>query len=130
VENPDGFPDENGLIDYALAATRRLLEASFTGAAELRKQLQDASVERVLGEQGTSHVHHILFAVQPASPAPVKSWAPVRADARDSDGVPIEFILHTNTDRVLSELEIVRLDGTPIRRYPAIPHLDVWVPNP
>lgn len=51
------------------------------------------------------------------------------ADARgeDEDGVPIEYFLFVK-DRAPYELEVVKMNGTPIKRFPSASQID-WSPS-
>jgi hypothetical protein len=98
--------DERQLID-------RMLEQTFDGRDQLQAQLVDA---RVAGH-GPPDTRTIVFA-SPSSTRPrveTGERVPVDAVMIDEDGVNIEILLHV-VDGYARELEIYRVDGTPIQR--------------
>ncbi len=93
----------------------RLLELPFPGRDELRLQA-NAATAREIAEDGDNYGSLKLRAI--ATPrAAVVQRVPVMALANDVDEVPIEFLLHV-VDGVLDELEILKLDGSPIVNRP------------
>lgn len=98
-------PEENGL----LAA---LLTPEFPGRDELRQQLKGCLV-RVLDDEGSLEVQ--VYGAPPA--AAVVDAIPVDATATDSDGVVLNAFIHVR-DGLLAELEVIKVDGTPLRRLP------------
>jgi hypothetical protein len=46
-----------------------------------------------------------------------RAWVVIEATATDEDGVPVEAILHAR-DQIVTELEFVRADGSPLLRRP------------
>lgn len=47
--------------------------------------------------------------------APVKERVPVEGHTNDIDGAPIELLIHV-IDGYINELEVVKLDGSPLLR--------------
>ena len=108
-------PDPRSPTDRELALLRRLLEPSFPGVAELRKQLDGISVAQAAEEDV------LTLLLMPADSAPravVRRRVPVEGIAEDVDGVPINLLLHVLGGR-LTELEIFRGDGGPVVIPPA-----------
>src|SRR5687767_14298082 len=101
---------------YEAAVVEHLLAASFPGRDQLRRQFKTSTVSLVSDYGAGSHVRHIYFDVDPTESAPVSSQVPVRGTAVDEDGVPIDYILSVKPDGLLEALEIVKADGTPIKR--------------
>ena len=97
----------------------RLLAADFPGARELRQQAATLRVVKALAD-GTLDLH-----VDAGAPrADVPSRVPVEADYDDEDGVPVSLLLHV-LDGMLAELEVVKADGSPVARPPALAQLNV-----
>jgi hypothetical protein len=97
--------DERALVD-------QLLAQPFNGRDEIVAQLRDA---RVIAE-GTGDSRTLKFALphKDAPHAPTAQRIPVEGMADDADGVPITVLLHV-IDGWVTELEIYRVDGKPIR---------------
>ena len=96
----------------------RLLEVAFPGRDEIREQLESAQVWS-LGMNGG-------LAIAPTSPvvATVINRIPVEAEGVDDDLAPIHILLHVVDGRV-SDLEIFREDGGPVRKVPVPAELKV-----
>jgi hypothetical protein len=101
-------PNERQIIE-------RLLQDPFPGWDELRAQIFKSRVEPI-DEYGDEY-GSLQFEVEDGPKAKVTQRVPVDARANDSDGVPIEFLLHV-VDGVVRELEIYKADGSPIVRHP------------
>jgi hypothetical protein len=110
-------PQESSIIDL-------LLEGPFLGRDEIRLQLAHARVTPI--EEHGDNYGSLEFEVQPGPKALVRERVPVDARALDEDGVPIDYLLHV-VDGVVKELEVVKADGSPIRRYPKASDLTVSV---
>lgn len=98
--------DERQLID-------RMLEKIFDGRDQLREQLVDVRVVA----HGPPDTRTIVFASPPSTKPRIETGERVPVDAVmvDEDGVNIEILLHV-VDGYARELEIYRVDGTPIQR--------------
>src|SRR4029079_10712769 len=80
----------------------RLLNADFTGAVRLREQANAATVRA----EDHGGVLALVFSAQsPTHPAQVNNRVPVEAEGLDSDGMPIQVLLHV-VGGVLQEVEI------------------------
>ena len=113
--------------EYESAVVERLLEEPFPGRDELRKQFLESEVNMISDYGAKSHVTQIHFTIRSPLRAPVKSWVPVRGVAADEDGVPIDYVLHVKPEGELEGLEIVKADGTPIRRFAQASEIEVFV---
>jgi hypothetical protein len=91
---------ERGLVE-------RLLQESFPGAAELRAQFQGARA-RTIDDEGS-----LEFESQTGDAAPVRRRIPIEAEATDTDGVVVHFLVHV-VDGRLRELEIFKEDGSAV----------------
>jgi hypothetical protein len=111
------------LKQYESAVIERLLEKPFRGRDELRSQI---SRSRVKACEYDDQYGSIEFEVEGSPEAKVTQRVPVDARANDSDGVPVEFLLHV-VDGVVRELEIYKADGSPILKHPAASDLEVFV---
>jgi hypothetical protein len=109
-------PNERQIIE-------RLLQDPFPGRDELRAQIFKSRVEQI-DEYGDEY-GSLKFEVEDCPKAKVTQRVPVDARANDSDGVPIEFLLHV-VDGVVKELEIYKADGSPIVRLPVASDLQVF----
>jgi hypothetical protein len=113
----------------ALSATERavllrMLEPDFPGNEELREQLSH-SIARDIAGPG-DHEGTIEIRVNGNFKAPIESRLPVVALANDDDGIGVEFLLHVDNG-IIYELEVVKADGSPIRRLPLASELRVEV---
>lgn len=97
--------DERALIE-------QLLAQSFNGRDELAAQLRDAQVIA----EGAGDTRTLRFGPLrgDAFPAPTALRIPVEGIADDADGVAITVLLHV-VDGWVTELEVYRVDGKPIR---------------
>jgi hypothetical protein len=109
-------PNERQIIE-------RLLQDPFPGRDELRAQIFKSRVEPI-DEYGDEY-GSLKFEVEDGPKAKVTQRVPVDARANDSDGVPIEFLLHV-VDGLVRELEIYKADGSPIMRHPVASDLQVF----
>lgn len=100
------------LTEVERALLLRLLESDFDGADELRRQLETARVRGV--SDYNDNWGSIDF--EPAGNH-AACYLMVEAMAPDSDGVPVELLLHVR-DGTLEELEIIKADGTEILAFP------------
>lgn len=101
-------PDEQAVLD-------RLLESPFPGSEQIGVQLAHARVTTI--EEYSDNYGSVEFEIEDPIPAAVLHRVPVMGYAYDSDRVPIEFLLHV-VDGIVTELEIVKMDGGPIIRRP------------
>jgi hypothetical protein len=109
-------PDESAIIE-------RLLQDPFPGRDELREQISRSRVRPV--DEYRDDYGSIEFEVEGGPKAKVTQRVPVDARANDSDGVPIEFLLHV-VDGIVRELEIYKADGSPIVTRPVASDLQVF----
>jgi hypothetical protein len=98
----------------------RLIEADFPGRDQLEEQLANAIV-RSIDEDGSLEIK-----ADSGPSANVIKRVPVEAEAADSDGVPIQYLLHVVDGRAI-ELDVWKGDGTPIKRPPEPKDLRVIV---
>ena len=104
------------------AIMERLLELPFPGRDEIRKQVDHAVVREI----GDHDERSLQFDVEIDVKAPVSQRVPVEATAYDEDGVPIEALLHV-VGGVIKELEILKADGSAIRRMPEAQEFQVQI---
>jgi hypothetical protein len=94
---------------------QRLLQADFPGKETVAHQLAKCEV-RTIDSYGDSY-GSLELCPQIGNPAAVIQRIPVEAEGLDEDGVPISVLLHV-VNGVVSELEIYKADGSPIRKMP------------
>ncbi len=104
----------------------RLLERAFPGRDAIRVQAQQSLVREF---DDPDNYGSIGFRVPASTPSAAGSRVPVEGLAQDDDGVPIEVLLHMRHGYI-SELEVVKADGTPIHRFPAAAEFKVSVRVP
>jgi hypothetical protein len=97
------------------AVVGKLLEAPFQGSRELAAQVAHALVREIAGPG--DHCGSIEFKVENDAHAPVAVSVPAEARGVDEDGVEVDFLLHVRDGR-LDTLEILKADGTAIKRLP------------
>lgn len=99
------------LKEHERTLLERLLECEFPRRDELQRQLEFVSA-RQIDEYGS-------LALDVKSPIRAGTWSGMLVDAEylDADRVPIWILLHA-VDGRLSELEIVKADGSTIKRPP------------
>ena len=100
----------------------RLLAEPFHGRDELRAQIATSRVKTI--EEYGDNYGSIEFEVTSGPMADVDSRVPIGAMGLDSDGVPIDYILHV-VDGFVKELEVVKADGSPISTLPSVSDLEV-----
>ena len=115
-------PDFRELTDDERAVLARLLEVPFEGRDEVKAQLKGAVVREIAG--AGDHSGSIEFKVKKASKAPVRWSVPVEGVGHDVDGVEVDYLLHFKNG-LLDELEIVKADGSPLKRKPPAAELSV-----
>ena len=91
---------------------QRLVAADFPGKEQIADQLRNYRVRRI-DEEGSLELR--LTGIAPA--AKVDKRIPVEAEAPDSDGIHVHFLLHV-IDGFAAELEVYKDDGTHIERLP------------
>jgi len=96
------------------------MEAEFPGREEVKKQLGHAVV-RTIDDYGSLEIKG-----EAGSAADVSKTVPVEAEAPDSDGVPVYYLLHVADGRAV-ELEVYKADLTDIKRSPEPNDLSVIV---
>jgi hypothetical protein len=107
LAEPRGLrPDERALIE-------QLLAKPFPGRDEIASQLADTQVIAE-GERDTRTLRFASPAVA-APMVPTKLRVPVEGIGDDEDAVPIQVLLHV-VNGAVTELEIYRVDGQPIKR--------------
>jgi len=94
---------ERGLLDA-------LLGVEFPGRDELRTQAATCRV-RTLDDEGSLEIQ------AKGPPASVVGETPVDGEAEDMDGVILNAFLHVH-DGLMTELEVVKADGSNLRRLP------------
>ena len=101
----------------------RLVQANFPGRDEVAEQMKNCLV-RTLDEHGC-----LEFDIRTDLKVPIVRGIPVEAEGRDDDGVQICVLLHV-VDGKVKELEIFKVDGSPMLRMPKASELDVFVLPP
>lgn len=89
----------------------KLLSIEFKGQKELAAQLKDCSATFT---EDTDNYGSIYLHPMANSPAQVVLTVPVEGLVEDSDGESINILLHVK-DGLMTELEIVKLDGSMLR---------------
>jgi hypothetical protein len=89
-----------------------LLNQSFPGRDDLSAQLESAQVREI--EEYEDNYGSLEFSVSCSRHAPISNGPVAIAMTADDDGVPVEVLLHVRGGE-LSELEIVKADGSPLR---------------
>ena len=102
---------ERGLV-------QQLTQLDFTGAAQIREQLE-ACQARTIDAEGSFELR-----VKRRPPARVFFRVPVELHARDSDGAGIHVLLHV-VDGIVREIEVYKDTSAPITAWPS--HWDVLV---
>jgi hypothetical protein len=100
---------------------QRLVVADFPGKKEIANQLRNYQARRI-DDEGSLKLR--LTGDAPA--AKVEKRIPVEAEAPDSDGIHVHFLLHV-VDGFAAELEIYKNDLSGIRRLPRADELEVIV---
>jgi hypothetical protein len=100
---------------------QRLVAADFPGKKEIANQLRNYQV-RTIDREGSLKLR--LTGAAPA--AKIEKAVPVQAEAPDSDGVHVHFLLHV-VHGFAAELEIYKNDLSEIRRLPRADELEVIV---
>ena len=98
------FKHERELIE-------KLLEPEFVGRDELRAQLQTVTGRQLL-DDGT----FLELRCGSSVTAPVRNRVPTEGRCRDTDGGPIDVLLHV-VDGLMHQLEILKYGG-PLRKWP------------
>ena len=112
------------LKPYHRAILDKLLSEQFPGRDEILTQVHNSTAKVV--EDYKDDYGSVEFSVHARTRSPVLKHVPVYGTALDEDGVPIEFLLHV-VDGFIKELEIVKLDGTAIKKMPAASELDLII---
>ena len=103
------------LSTWERGTLEQLLSQPFHDSDELCKQ---AGTARVAEEYPAPDPSVMLWVDRAAvAPAPVRRRIPVEGEAADEDGTPVHVLLHV-VDGYLSELEVYRSDGKPVRCVP------------
>ena len=98
-----------------------LLDTQFEGKTEIAKQLDNCEV-RTIDEEGS-------LELRPSDAnglAPVEKTIPIEAEGIDEDGVCIHWLLHVRKG-IVTELEVYKDDGSPIKRMPHLGALKIIV---
>mgnify|MGYP001586404475 CR=1 FL=1 len=103
------------LNDFESKLLSKLLENPFPGRDEIRDQIKNCRVKML--DIGVDNYGSIEFETDSKSFAQVKQRAPVEARAFENN-VPIDVLIHV-VDGKIKELEIVKLDGSPIEKIPS-----------
>jgi hypothetical protein len=89
----------------------RLLSKPFPGSEELKKQVADCEAKPTGDDDNYGSVYLTTRSKQPAK---VALRVPVEGLVDDSDDSSVDVLLHV-VDGFINELEIVKLDGTPLK---------------
>jgi hypothetical protein len=77
-------------------------------------------------EEDSDNYGSIRLYVPSGVTAPTAARIPVEGRGYDSDGVPVDFLLHV-LNGVANELEVIKADGTQIITDPDPRSLDVFI---
>lgn len=109
---------------YQRGLVNKLLLQDFKGAEKLRKQFQNAEIEECNDEDDCgSFIIHPSKGIPPAN---VDNAIPVEGKAKDENGIPIEYLLHTR-DGYLTMLEVVVYSELPLAKKIPLNDIDVLV---
>lgn len=101
----------------------KLLEAATHGRNELQAQLGSTRAKQI-DNDGTLLLQCLGCVGAPAKHAPVAEGV-----CKDADGADIAVILHLGKDGLMSMLEIIRYDGSPIINPPTAQNLVLLMPE-
>jgi hypothetical protein len=107
------MPESRELATDERQLINRLLQETFVGRDALKAQMADVRV--VVGREGGDRTLVFLLSASNGPRANTCSRVPVDAVMEDIDGVYIEILFHV-VDGYARELEIYRVDGSPIKR--------------
>ncbi len=106
------IPENNfrHLSPQEMQLLQTLLQPSFPGRNEIAQQVKHAQARST---EDQDNYGSIYLKTSFPKKAQVKERVPVEGHIQDSDGVPVEVLLHV-VDGYINELEIVKADGSPI----------------
>jgi len=99
----------------------RLLSKDFPGKDQLKNQINGCLASDTGDDDNYGSIY--LFPDR-KSVAHVERRVPVDGLVKDSDGIPINILLHVE-DGFLHELEITKLNGAPLKASINIPEIEV-----
>jgi hypothetical protein len=114
-------PEFRPLDDRERGLLEKLLEADFPGRDELRAQMSSLTGKQI-EEDGT-----LSLRCASGPPAPTKYRLAIEGSCIDADGAKIAVMLHVDKGGLMSMLEILRYDGSPIINPPSAGNLAPWV---
>ena len=113
----------NNLSAWHRSIFEKLLNSSFKGRNEIYRQLLSARFE-VIDTNQSLNIIPLDTAV-----APVEKTIPVEAHGKDGDGCEIQVLLFTRNG-VAYMLEVIREDGLPVEKLPAVDTFEVMILAP
>jgi len=102
-----------------------LLSREFPGRDALLRQVPETHVAEECSDRCGSIVLQVNR--ERAPEARVEFQVPVQAFGKDADGMGLNILLHVDREGYLEELELVRRDSGPLRRYPLPDELSLAV---
>jgi hypothetical protein len=109
------------LTELELKIINKLLSKPFVGSRELREQIYGCTATST---DDADNYGSIFLFPSAQHRAEIKLRVPVEGLAKDADGGDINILLHV-VDGFLNELEIVKLDGTPLESQINIDDVEV-----
>lgn len=103
-------PSYRTLTDWELTILKKLTQVQFAGRDEVLKQIDAAEA---CGTGDKDNYGSIYLRTSYKKKASVAERVPVEGFAEDIDRVPVEILLHV-LNGYISELEIVKADGSPL----------------
>jgi hypothetical protein len=100
------------LTDAELSILNKLLSKDFPSRNELKAQISESSA---LPTNDPDNYGSVLLSTKSTVKAQVNERIPVEATVNDTDGVPVNILLHV-VDGIVNELEILKVDGSPLKR--------------
>jgi hypothetical protein len=103
--------DQRQLTDLERDILNKLLSLPFPGSSILKEQIENCEAKPT---EDPDNYGSIYLLTKSSKKADTQRRVPVEGLADDADGGQIDIILHVE-DGFVSELEIVKLDGSPIK---------------
>jgi len=100
------------LTHFEKTIIEQLLTESFPGRNEIKNQIEGCLTQKTDDNDNYGSIY--LFPVNKTA-IDIRTRVPVEGLINDTDGTPINVLLHVDKG-LISELEIVKLDGTPIKK--------------
>ena len=107
------------LTQTEVQVLERLLQRSFVGAEELRRQIYNAEARQII-DDGTL----ALSCTGGAVPSPARGLV-AEGTYQDRDGTTISVLLHVDNSGFLKMLEVLKPGPSPVVQPPVAANLDV-----